>query len=463
LNRETIQSNKTVQTAEFQANIFVNGQFVKGNFFKTFEEYLVKCSNDWIDNDRSLFAPIATVVQSSGHGKTRAMYEFAKTHISVYICLRSEDVPGFPITSEKAGYFLNHMNTEQNAVLLINSLLNASFKIIDRIKQENSQISEQDIAAKFMTYQPWAYGTSFYKKENVDMFNNLFESASKNAANIISFGSHSIYIFLDEAGSLLEDSNESDKKKVVSKFRVMRRAIYKHFKGKRLVFALADTNSLVSSFVPNQQALTGSEKSASENLYFYPSFFKILFIDKFVPENDIRNFSFPTLYEGIINRNQMESLFLYGRPLWSKSDDKLNLAREKLICASSWNNSDQYLASIAVFSVRTTFSLNFNIVYGKSLVARYMSTLFYIDENRQDYAARYFSEPIFAEVGADIMNDPRKLYCILSKINEYVQTASLNISGAMGEIVAQTVLLTAFDSAVKSMKNKSNSLFSQVI
>jgi hypothetical protein len=181
--------------------------------------------------------------------------------------LRSEDVPGFPITSEKAGYFLNHMNTEQNAVLLLTSLLNASFKIIDRIKQENSQISEQDIAAKFMTYQPWTYRTSFYKKENVDMFNNLFESASKNPANIISFGSHSIYIFLDDAGSLLEDSNESDKKKVVSKFRVMRRAIYKYFRGKRLVFVLADTNSFVPSFVPNQQELTGSEKSASENLY----------------------------------------------------------------------------------------------------------------------------------------------------------------------------------------------------
>ena len=59
---------KTIETHQIE-NSF-NVSFNKGEFFDSFCEYVHECLNRWF-NSSSIDSPIAPIVQSSGHGKTR--------------------------------------------------------------------------------------------------------------------------------------------------------------------------------------------------------------------------------------------------------------------------------------------------------------------------------------------------------------------------------------------------------
>ena len=153
--------------------------------------------------------------------------------------------------------------------------------------------------------------------------------------------------------------------------------------------------------------MTSSErlKSYDVNLPIYEPFYKIFFIDSMIPADYFTNLK-QSLFQSLIQRKKDQTLFHYGRPLWSallyncNSDtgSVLELAQRKLIFSSDWESiGDKFLASLALLSVRTTLSISYQVKYGSELISHYMSTVFYISDERTNYAFRYFSEPILAE------------------------------------------------------------------
>jgi hypothetical protein len=52
-----------------------------------FEQYVVKCANEWTAG--RLHLPYGFLCQSRGYGKTRIAREFGKKHITVYACMNS--------------------------------------------------------------------------------------------------------------------------------------------------------------------------------------------------------------------------------------------------------------------------------------------------------------------------------------------------------------------------------------
>ena len=46
--------------------------------------------------------------------------------------------------------------------------------------------------------------------------------------------------------------------------------------------------------------------------------------------------------------------------------------------------------------------ITYNSRYSSDLVAKYMSTLFYLNKNRDELAVKYMSEPILASAAASI-------------------------------------------------------------
>lgn len=55
--------------------------------------------------------------------------------------------------------------------------------------------------------------------------------------------------------------------------------------------------------------------------------------------------------------------------------------------------------------------------------------------------------PILAVASSLIMSDQNNLRSILSNLNNYIQTLSLNSTGSIGEIIAELILLLAYDRA----------------
>ena len=68
-----------------------------------------------------------------------------------------------------------------------------------------------------------------------------------------------------------------------------------------------------------------------------------------------------------------------------------------------------------------------------------MSTLYYINKDLSEVHVKYLSEPILAHASAIIMSESDDLKSILMQINNCVQSMNLNLTGSIGEIVAELI------------------------
>ena len=48
--------------------------------------------------------------------------------------------------------------------------------------------------------------------------------------------------------------------------------------------------------------------------------------------------------------------------------------------------------------------ISYNSRYSSDLVAKYMSTLYYVNDDRNEMSVKYISEPILAEAAAKLMS-----------------------------------------------------------
>ena len=97
----------------------MNTKFEKSIFFDKFISELNKCAEDWKkeSTDPQLLAPIVTLCQSTGHGKTKFMKEFSENYLSIFMCLRDKSEFGCPYGSNIADCFLESTNEEKSCIL----------------------------------------------------------------------------------------------------------------------------------------------------------------------------------------------------------------------------------------------------------------------------------------------------------------------------------------------------------
>ena len=388
-----------------------NYSFSKGKFFVKFKEYLSECVTKWILQE--VQTPIAVLSQSSGHGKSRLMREFSNEEICLYINLQSNISSGFPKRSKLADDFLNQMNSTFNAVHILFCFVTAGLDLYEEIKTKNIKMSKKDMSREFVSHQPW------YDEDEAGSYSHLFslrvdaliqttKQSNKNDFNLTKkfnsiMGENSLFIFIDEAGSLLEPVI---KDLPILKLHYFRKAVETLFEKLRIVFIVTDTNSKITNFIPKACILKNdltNETLEPPNRPFYSSFF----IDKLDGPSKYLNSLVNYSYDKLKERDPNKTVFCLGRPLWqslfsagASYNEVIEVAISKLISARKWRESKEFpkdLASLAVFSVRTTISLGYNSNFGPELVSKYMATLFYIDNNRNETAFRYFSEPMLAQ------------------------------------------------------------------
>ena len=171
-----------------------------------------------------------------------------------------------------------------------------------------------------------------------------------------------------------------------------------------LYYKVSGTNTKLTGFISNKYAMSTSERinSQQRDLQIYGPFYKILFIDSLIPNNYLSEFS-SSIYIKLKTRRSDQTLFYYGRPLWgsilahSNSDTVLEMAKNKLLFNIDWESiNSKFLPSLVLLSVRTTLSISYQVKYGSDLISHFLATVFYISDDRTNYAFRYFSEPILA-------------------------------------------------------------------
>ena len=194
-----------------------------------------------------VYAPIGVLCQSSGHGKSRCMRQFSKTHFAVYLALRTSDDHTYPSKSNASDLFLDHMQQENTSIIFLRSLVNASLNIIESIKNQKHDSNYEE----FNLFQPWNNDENNQKIK--DFFEKLQEEIELNrkvtTESLIKdiglkfekvLANETLFIFLDEGNSLLAQSNVLEEfpssKHYISKYKVLRRATQKLFKNIRITF-----------------------------------------------------------------------------------------------------------------------------------------------------------------------------------------------------------------------------------
>ena len=167
----------------------------------------------------SIFAPLLILCQSSGHGKSRCMKEFSKSHLSIYISLGDRKKDIYPRTSNISELLLNSLENIDSAHSFFYNLVEKSLDLIFKIKLKNN--SELLLVNEFNSYQYLYIDQTDNQSKNENFFNEMtsqnvekIDAVEMNRRIRLKYNTNSftepLFIFFDEANLLLDKSNEID-------------------------------------------------------------------------------------------------------------------------------------------------------------------------------------------------------------------------------------------------------------
>lgn len=436
--------------------------------------------------EEKYFAPLISLCQRSGSGKTRLLLELGRNHFPmIYISLGS--VLKSP---KKISDHLEQLVTlsgkrseaERRAYFFIITLL--EFVLVKYNMWFSQYHREAD--SEFFNYlvslfQPT--GDEQNEKDLESLWNNIIEKVAVNSKNpecncdsiIKAYKSSKLpklVISIDEAKKLLNDetvkessSSPDDDEEVISAFRVLRRALSSLAKDVIedgvVTLILADTYSKITNFAPVSKS-DYSARFAAVNRKLIPPFFMLSGYDimakvywkKCLELSDVNNMNDSSWWQFICERDSSPFEFIkLGSPLWGalmiyKNLRDNNVAIEaileyavtKLCGGQSLDIMEEHL--IAALSARASLTIVPRSNLANELVAGSMGQLDLISSDRHSAFVSYPSDITLAQ-GASVIIMKHPVLALKALLNF---TANSQISvGDGGEAMVELILLAAMD------------------
>ncbi|KAI0261148.1 hypothetical protein BC834DRAFT_490945 [Gloeopeniophorella convolvens] len=117
---------------------------------------LLDIISDYLRTDRNNYAPLASIINSSGTGKSRMIDELAKTIISVPMCLRDAGSKGFPPADDDLRSWLvprqtDREETERRLHGFLHSLLEVTLQRLKEMESSQGVVEMLEVAGKTWT------------------------------------------------------------------------------------------------------------------------------------------------------------------------------------------------------------------------------------------------------------------------------------------------------------------------
>jgi hypothetical protein len=415
--------------ADVQSSAFCTQYVDPNNEVGRFIWYVRECSKRYHQKRYYFLSPYITVVQSSGYGKSRLLLEASRSIRTLYVCMRTKN-SGFPARTEQAmeALFsgLNQTNANSYSDQLSKKLELCWKSAISNLPKPGEALSDP---AKFQ---------SEYAANQVWNLNAVSEPGESSRGELV-------LLVFDEARATLEVSVQG-----ISQFRLIRRALWKYsqrLQTSRPIFCVfVDTSSKIQNFAP-QAALDSSlrpllmdmERTAKELFrpYVLRGSFDALF-PKLPPATEN--------LEALINS---VSYLSAGRPMLALTSDlgeteELNFWSRKL-CGGGSDISTE--ASLSHMLCRLAAFVHPQHPFSTALVADYMATILGTSAKRASSLIAYVAEPKLAVSAARLWLEPGLLARrFLPALQRALVGGPLD-QGSRGELVAQIVILCAFDTA----------------
>jgi hypothetical protein len=394
------------------------------------------------------FAPYVAVVQCSGSGKSRMLLETSKKLRTLYVCFRS-GATGYPPRSRIAisNLFggLEKVKDEKSFVQeLVERLKKAEISARKNLPKPGAA-SAGSVSATFASEH---LCESVWNLQDIDISEELQDSEDDP-----------VLLIFDEARELL-DVSQKEAPFGVSKFRLFRRALrayWETYKNARLFAVMVDTSSKIKNFSPSLKADASARQVKDEGGSFllhpfvWRGSFDAIFHDLKL-EQGTRDLT-PLL--------SCKNYLLAGRPLVGIAFPDENQHRDFLLrkLRGGYSGRDakepgRSLGHLSIMLARLATSISCYSSEAAELVAEHMVHLLASDVRREQMYVTNLAEPRLALAAAYSWNTEGDLEKYLLPALQHALISGLVSAGDRGEVVAQVVLLKAFDTAcIKDKKN----------
>jgi len=425
---------------------------------KSFADYLMNCSDSFCTKPSHFMSPYISIVQSSMYGKTRLAREIAEYHYrTVYVCLRSKTSSGYPYRTEGAFNFLFAgpilpSESEEEQPRYFSDILAGRLKrliwaaltnlqdprqLVDSaaVNSDRSCIEfpSEQIAVKLWNkniFLPWT------AKDDDGMRTWVCSGTSPDM----------VVLAIDEARYTLEEDVFVSG---ISLFRHIRRAARLCALTLpaqiRFMVVFLDTSSKIQNFSPSSIR----DPSHRETELQDESMGRVLFRPYIVSH------TFDIYFKRVLQPGSTDLTPLIGSSMWLRAgrptmeahtrtgDDTLEY---KLQGGSA---PIRMVDKLAILLARIGAQLHPRHHYASEMVAGNMATLLGVDLARESCVTVYASEPALACAAGRIWGKDRMLEDeLIPALHDAVISGAFN-KGRDGEIIAQIILLLAFDKVCK--------------
>jgi len=424
------------------------------------------------------YAPFVTICQSSGVGKSRFVLECGEDIPLVYGVFRAESDKGYPRMSDWIKSFVDYVIDETNkrtdsfpveencggliaesysvgrVLIYIEALLVAYKALHNQLSFNGKCASEvfKEINLKFHTPEGHSEFASLIKVKSNLTFDQVFQSLRHITNDFLAQmpEKHSkapFVVVFDELSLLLE----IDFPKHINLFHIIRRALHLFPTENpiNLLIVGIGTNGDVSIF--HKEITDDSLRILDKNL-FLPSLILGSNWDIFKKFIDLKQFKLTP--KNVKNSKMIKLLCSFGRALWpSLPFVSIIPVAQKKLRNGVYTKSN---TSLAIWSIRTSLSLNSDLMLARTLLRSYMAVAYSISYNAETMNIGYPSEPILAVAARDFMNSYESFYFkkMLDELLDFVQCRPVD-KGELTEIIFSQIVLMAIDKS-ENVASKTN-------
>jgi hypothetical protein len=380
----------------------------------------------------SYYAPLTSLVQSSGFGKTRICLDMLKVRPGIYMVLRkplSSGVPAeqywmrrffdfvieydysdsLPFSGSKAKYY-----SPGRFLLALDLIISAYIKRFEELYKEGKNISDILKHLTSLFYKEKKLQTSeifvdsCFDSLNFSSLDHETISISDLVTNLktkfttldqyIRSNSFPFLLIFDSADYLDELRSRNVANSKIPGLDIVRRGLHLLDCKSRFMAIAVGTKSDIVDFSPSNQDnyfLTYSNRKNILPPLFLPGNFDIFFQDYPI---HLLNLDKALLCSDVM----FKLLVVMGRPLWSACyiHDVILIAKAKLKNGAE----DSIAAAFALLSVRANVKINPHHTLARTLIRSFMLIASYIAMDSTDLVVSYSSEPILALASREILN-----------------------------------------------------------
>ena len=444
----------------------------------------------WTRATTTLIAPIVSLCQSSGAGKSKFSLELLKRHIGFYIVFRQKDENGYPLKnclSEKLFSLvesyndskdsldnLNYANCTVGKILnfLANLVVFTLRQIFMNCKQNGLNCLDAEIEKFAKRFESNEIIEDFLlsDKEMNDLYANYIGNSNpatvkqvssyiknilKNPKSCIQVGASlndqeilqtlkiklqnfPFLLVIDEAELLakLQVAHLDKSDLIISGFEAFRRAISYLEPGTPLLVLTLGTHSNIIDL--NPQKIDNSKRFEKRNKIPFPI---ILSSNSNILSKEYPIYKLNPTYKMLQNPFMFKFLCTLGHGIWCSLsfDDCVDIAKTKLKNGTS--ETRNYV--LALWMIRAGLAANPFHVEAGNLVASHMATLLNISSDLKELTVNYPSEPILALAAKDLISEltDDALFRVLKAKFEAVSIDR----GRIAEVFAAMIVLRAID------------------